>query len=87
LLGKFDVTYISVDDLQAGNVPQLPCDEHVYRFVPKEMVMGIRKGASLAMAAGWMDLDTANGTLNDQVPELKSLSVAQFFSRYAEGSK
>jgi hypothetical protein len=73
---------VSVDKFQAGDVPELPCDEYVYRFVPKEMVKGIRQGAGLAMASGWMNFNTEDGTLNDQLSDLSSLSVAQFFSTY-----
>lgn len=81
-LGKYEVTHVSIDKFQSGDIPELPCDVHVYRFVPKEMVMGIRQGAGLAMAAGWMNFDTSSGTLNDRLPEVESLSVAKFFSKY-----
>ncbi|OAQ61138.1 hypothetical protein VFPPC_02148 [Pochonia chlamydosporia 170] len=79
---KYEVTHVSIDKFQSGDIPELPCDVHVYRFVPKEMVMGIRQGAGLAMAAGWMNLDTSSGTLNDRLPGVESLSVAKFFSKY-----
>lgn len=82
LVAKFDITYVSLDKFQAGDIPELPCDVHVQQFVPKEMIMGIRQGAGMAMAAGWMNFKDGDDTLNNQHPDIKPLSVAQFFSKY-----
>lgn len=73
---------MNLDRLQAGDIPELPCDVHVQRFVPKEMITGIRQGAGMGMATGWMNFQNDDDTLNHRHPDIEPMSVKHFFSKY-----
>lgn len=77
---KFDVSYNTVADLKAGKSTELPANVPRYAFLPRAVIDNISQTAGLAMANGWLDL---NGSpLNDRFPELKPMSVKDFFEKY-----
>ncbi|KAI5455875.1 hypothetical protein BGZ63DRAFT_436414 [Mariannaea sp. PMI_226] len=78
---KYDISYDKITDLKAGKNTELPINATRYEFLPKEVMDRISQISGLAIANGWMDL---NGPLlNDRFPELKPMSVKDFFERYA----
>ncbi|KAI5456181.1 hypothetical protein BGZ63DRAFT_435621 [Mariannaea sp. PMI_226] len=78
---KYDISYDKITDLKAGKNTELPINATRYEFLPKEVMDRISQISGQAIANGWMDL---NGPLlNDRFPELKPMSVKDFFERYA----
>ena len=79
---KLEITYDSVEDLQAGKNTELPSNIARYAFIPKERIDGISRVIGLAIESGLVGLKAKEGEiLNELLPEVKPMSVEEFLRK------
>lgn len=79
---KLEITYDSVEDLQAGKNTELPSNIPRYAFIPKERIDGISQVVGLAIESGLVGLKAKEGEiLNELLWEVKPMSVEEFLRK------
>lgn len=78
---KFTVAYDSVEDLEKGNITDLPFNEHVYPFFPKPMFQQYFGRFGLYVTMGFFDFSKED-TLNKKFPEIKTTTVRKMLSAW-----
>ncbi|KAF7595987.1 hypothetical protein BBP40_004133 [Aspergillus hancockii] len=74
---RFQVTYYSREDLEAGRLTGLPCYTDTYNVIGKEQVKGLYTQVGLWVADREMDLQPSF-TLNSAIPGLKPMTLKEF---------
>ena len=74
---KFKVTYDSVEKLKRGETTEIPSQEAVYPFFPKEALHGLAATFGLWWEEGVLGFRPER-TLNQQFPEVKTWTVKEF---------
>lgn len=74
---KFEVTYDSVEDLEAGRVTDLPCYAAFYNQVGKEAASALFRELGLWMATGELNVKPAF-SLNEAFPDIKPMTVKEY---------
>ncbi|OJJ74012.1 hypothetical protein ASPBRDRAFT_74217 [Aspergillus brasiliensis CBS 101740] len=74
---KFHITYDSKEELEAGNVTELPCYSAVFAAVGKDLSKQLYSQTGLWIINNELDLRPA-GTLNDIFPDIKSMTLREF---------
>lgn len=74
---KFDVSYDSLETLEAGKVTELPAYEVVYSVYAKEEFDYFLAMVGRSMASGCHDL-SFQGSLNELLPHIRTMSTKEF---------
>jgi hypothetical protein len=70
------VTYDSVENLQKGEVTELPSHVPAYEHIPKAFLQAFFSKFGLYIAKGLLDLPQEN-SLNKKFPDIKPLTVKE----------
>ncbi|GKZ18940.1 hypothetical protein AbraIFM66951_001900 [Aspergillus brasiliensis] len=74
---KFHITYDSKEELEAGNVTELPCYSAVFAAVGKDLSKQLYSQTGLWIINNELDLRPAS-TLNEIFPDIKTMSLREF---------
>ncbi|GKZ28557.1 hypothetical protein AbraIFM66950_009448 [Aspergillus brasiliensis] len=74
---KFQITYDSKEELEAGHVTELPCYSAVFAAVGKELSKQLYSQTGLWILNNELDLRPAS-TLNEIFPDIKTMSLREF---------
>ncbi|KAB2568838.1 hypothetical protein DBV05_g12487 [Lasiodiplodia theobromae] len=77
---KFDVSYDSLETLEAGKVTGLPAYEDVYSVYAKEKFDYFLAMVGRSMVSGCHDL-SFQGSLNELLPHIRTLSTKEFLEK------
>ncbi|BCR97538.1 uncharacterized protein AKAW2_30857S [Aspergillus luchuensis] len=74
---KFRITYDSKEELEAGQVTELPCYETTFAVVGKEMTKQLFAQTGLWIIGNELDLRPVS-TLNETFPDIKTMTLREF---------
>ncbi|PWY67392.1 NmrA-like family protein [Aspergillus eucalypticola CBS 122712] len=74
---KFRITYDSKEELEAGQVTELPCYETTFAVVGKEMTKQLFAQTGLWIIGNELDLRPVS-TLNETFPDIKTMTLRRF---------
>ncbi|KAH6666534.1 hypothetical protein F5X68DRAFT_265654 [Plectosphaerella plurivora] len=79
--GEFDVRYDSVEDLEAGNMRELPNHVESYMFFPKLALRGLYSALCLLMAKGGFNYPLERSINARKFPDFKMLTVKEMLQQ------